>query len=129
MDLTQILDLSRRLKHISLGQIFYHEDGSYTVCILRKVPDPKGAHLKWVRKCVSTALIDPEGHVNEIHFHKKYDTREMRFKSISLLLSRDWTMDMSTVLMVTYEKFITVDGSKRHEKFHQVITSLKEFVE
>ncbi len=116
MTLDQIKNLNKRLARTSFGNIQFGKDNQVILTIVRSTGynvqgSPKARFRKEV---VASAYIDAHGHVDEIHLHRRSDSKEMRFSVFARLLNQDYTIDEAT------ESFITWKSYKHIDK-HQVV--------
>lgn len=111
MTINQIKHIDKRLASTSFGNIQFGNDNQVILTIVRKTGyniqgSPKA---KFRKEVVASAYINTYGHVDEIHFHRRSDSKEMRFCVFARLLDQDYTIDETTESFITWKSYKHID--------------------
>mgnify|MGYP004642775015 CR=1 FL=1 len=111
MTLDQIKHLDKRLARTSFGNIQFSKDNQVILTIVGSTGyniqgSPKARFRKEV---VASVYVDVHGHVDEIHFHKKSNSKEMRFCVFARLLDQDYIIDDKTESFITWKSYKHID--------------------
>lgn len=111
MTINQIKHIDKRLASTSFGNIQFGNDNQVILTIVRKTGyniqgSPKARFRKEV---VASAYINTHGHVDEIHFYRRSDSKEMRFCVFARLLDQDYTIDEMTESFITWKSYKHID--------------------
>lgn len=111
MTIDQIKHLDERLASTSFGNVQFGKDNQVILTIVRSTGynvqgSPKARFRKEV---VASAYIDAHGHVDEIHLHRRSDSKEMRFSVFARLLNQDYIIDDKTESFITWKSYKHID--------------------